>query len=256
MAKQEASNGLSPAVGRAVGIMECLARTPNVPQGPTELAGKLGLPKSSVSNICQTLTDTGMLRKTERGYQLGLKIIALSRSYLESIDVVQAFHAALGQSRLLASETVQLAVLGQDLDVVYLSNRLGDQPVKLSSDIGRALPANCTAIGKVLLAQLSDDAIRSRIDAHGGLPSLTKHSITDLDLLAAEIEKVRQEGYATDNEETLIGTFCIAAPVLRPHDSNGHVAISVTRIKASLEPSVIDTLSREIQLLASQLSIS
>ena len=102
---------LAPAVTRAAAIMDLLAENGSVPAGPSELARRLGLPKSSIANICAALADTGLDRRGGTGFTLGRKLAELGGAYLTSVDLVQEFYEACTELPTGSEETVQLAVL-------------------------------------------------------------------------------------------------------------------------------------------------
>src|SRR6266404_6758327 len=152
------AESLAPAVTRAATILDVLADNDGEAAGPSEIARRLGLPKSSIANICGALADAGLVRRVGTGFALGRKLAELGGAYLASVDEVQEFYDAC---QLLASgseETVQLAVL-DGLEVTYLARHEGRQPVRLSSQIGRRLPATITATGKAALASLDEEEL-------------------------------------------------------------------------------------------------
>ena len=135
----EGSGSLSPAVTRAAAILDVLAESNGEPVGPSELARKLGLPKSSIANICGALADAGLVRRISTGFALGRRLAELGGAYLASVDQVQEFYEASRSLPAGSEETVQFAVL-DGLEVTYLARHDGRQPVQLSSGIGRSPP--------------------------------------------------------------------------------------------------------------------
>ena len=116
--------------------------------------------------------------------------------------------------------------------VLYLDREEAAPSVVLPSVIGRLVPAHCTALGKVLLAYNPEDT--ARVTGGGELPKLTPHTISDPEALKAELAKVRERGYALDDEEFHEGNFCVAAPV-RNYRGTVVAAISVSLAKSRLE---------------------
>ena len=127
----------SPAPARS---STCSPRAPRQAPGPSELARRLGLPKSSIANICNALADAGLVRRVGTGFALGRKLAELGGAYLASVDQVQEFYEACRQLPTGSEETVQLAIL-DGLEMTYLARHDGRQPVRLTSQIGRRLPA-------------------------------------------------------------------------------------------------------------------
>src|SRR6188508_1769957 len=180
------AESLAPAVTRAAAILDLLAENGSAPAGPSELARRLGLPKSSIANICGALADAGLVRRVGTGFALGRRLAELGGAYLASVDQVQEFYEA---ARLLAAgseETVQFAIL-DGLEVTYLARHDGRQPVRLTSGIGRRLPAFSTATGKAALASLPPDELDRRLDGVTTLPRVTRKAHASVDELMADI---------------------------------------------------------------------
>ena len=251
--KPSEGDSLAPAVTRAAAILEALAENPSVPSGPSELARRLGLPKSSIANICNALAEAGLVRRIGTGFALGRKLAELGGAYLAAVDLVQEFYDASRELPTASDETVQLAVL-DGLEMTYLARHDGRQQVRLTSGIGRRLPATVTATGKSALAMLSDEEIERRLAGVTALPKFTANSIGSVDGLRAEIADVRRRGYAIDNEETVEGVVClgIAIPARRPGE--GPYAASVTLLKARATDERVPAIVADLQALARRLS--
>ena len=101
---------LAPAVTRAALILDVMAESAATPVGPSELARRLGLPKSSIANICGALADAGLVRRIGTGFALGRKLAELGGSYLASVDQVQEFYEVARRLPAASEETVQFAV--------------------------------------------------------------------------------------------------------------------------------------------------
>lgn len=249
----DAGVSLAPAVTRAAAILDVLAESPAVPTGPSELARRLGLPKSSIANILNALADAGLLRRSGSGFSLGRKLAELGGAYLAAIDLVQEFYDASRELPSASDETVQLAVL-DGLEMTYLARHDGRQQVRLTSGIGRRLPATVTATGKAALATLDDGELDRRLAGVTELPRLTRHSMTSVDALRADIGRVRGRGYAVDDEETIEGVMClgVAIPARRPGE--GPYAASATLLKARATDERVHALIDDLRLLAGRLA--
>ena len=222
----DAGGSLAPAVTRAAAILDLLAENGSIPAGPSELARRLGLPKSSIANICAALADTGLIRRVGTGFTLGRKLAELGGAYLTSVDLVQEFYEACNELPAGSEETVQLAVL-DGVEMTYLARHDGKQPVRLTSQIGRRLPASVTATGKAALALIDEREVRRRFDGVE-LPVLTGRSLASVDALLDDLAVVRERGYSMDDEETVEGVVCfgVAIPGRRPGE--GPYAASIT----------------------------
>lgn len=244
---------LAPAVTRAAAILDTLARMGGEAAGPSELARRLHLPKSSIANICVTLADTGLLRRVGTGFALGRRLAELGGAYLATVDEVQEFYEACPKLPTASEETIQLAIL-DGLDMTYLARHDGRQPVRLVSEIGRRLPATNTATGKAALATLSDADIQQRLAGVGRMPTPTPHSHGTVQSLLDDIGNIRVRGFAIDDEETIEGVICygVAIPGRRPGE--GPYAASITLLKARATDERLAGLLADLQRLAADLS--
>ena len=248
-----AERSLVPAVTRAVAILELLGST-REPWGISAIARHLGLPKSSVANICGALVETGLLRINGAGFSLGQRLAQLGAAYLSGVDQVQSFHEACARLDAARDETIQLALLGDGLDVIYLARREGVFPVRLASTFGRALPATCTATGKAILADLDEVEVTARLATVEQLPMLTPQSITDPDAFRRELAAIRRVGFALDREEVIEGVVCVAAAVPGPGPSGQRLAVSITLLKPRATPELLGVLAEELRTMAGQLA--
>lgn len=253
VAGDDRGRSVVPAVTRAVAILDLIA-TSRTPLGISAIARALDLPKSSVANICGSLTDAGLLRPNGAGFSLGHRLAQLGAAYLAGADQVQLFHQACARLDAARSETVQLALLAEGLDVIYLARREGAFPVRLASTFGHALPATCTATGKAMLADLDDDDIRNRLASLDALPRLTPMSIATPDALWAELAEIRRTGHAFDREEVIEGVVCVAAAVPGAGPSGEHLAVSITLLKPRATPELLAAYAAELQVMAGQLA--
>jgi DNA-binding IclR family transcriptional regulator len=244
---------LAPAVTRAGAILDLLAENASEAAGPSELARRLGLPKSSIANICNALADIGLVRRIGTGFALGRRLAELGGAYLASVDQVQEFYDACLLLPTGSEETIQLAIL-DGLEMTYLARHDGRQPVRLTSQIGRRLPATVTATGKAALASLDSDDLDRRLDGVTDLPVLTANSIGSVAALRAELDVVRGRGYAKDDEETVEGVVCFGVMIPGRRPGEGPYAASITLLKARATHERVPLLIDDLHLLADRLS--
>jgi IclR family transcriptional regulator, blcABC operon repressor len=247
------AGSMVPAVTRAGAILDMLAETGGIPAGPSELARRLGLPKSSIANICNALADIGYLRRVGTGFALGRKLAELGGAYLAAVDAVQEFYEACRLLPTGSEETIQLAVL-DGVEMTYLARHDGQQPVRLTSQIGRRLPATVTATGKAALASLDPRELERRLAALGELPILTARSHRTLDALRADLIEVRRRGYAIDAEETVEGVVCFGVMIPGRRPGEGPYAASITLLKVRATEERVPALVADLHLLADRLS--
>jgi DNA-binding IclR family transcriptional regulator len=247
------AESLAPAVTRAAAILDLLATDGAVAYGPSELARRLGLPKSSIANICGTLADVGLLRRVGTGFALGRKLAELGGAYLAAMDLVQEFYEACRELPTGSEETVQLAVL-DGLEMTYLARHDGRQPVRLTSQIGRRLPATSTATGKAALAALAEPDLERRLAGLTILPVFTPNSHRMVSGLMADLDEVRRRGYALDDEETVEGVVCYGIAIPGRQPGEGQHAASITLLKARATTERVPALIADLHRLAERLS--
>lgn len=245
---------LVPAVTRAVAILDLVAAE-RTAMGISTVARRLGLPKSSVANLCSTLVDTGLLRLQDGGFQLGLHLAQLGGSYLSSIDQVRLFQESCDVLEAGRNDTVQLALLSDGIDVIYLAKRDGVYAVRLASTPGRALPATCTATGKAMLATLDDQEVRARLADAVPFPQLTPNSITTEDALFQELDLIRARGYALDQEEVIEGVVCVGVAIPRQSATDQLLAVSITLLKPRATKQHLRELADELHAATQMIAL-
>ena len=246
-------SSLAPAVTHAAALLELLAAEPRTPARLSDLSRRLGLPKSSVANICAALVATGLLRRTDAGFALGWKLAQLGAAYLSTVDQVQEFYDACFRLEIASEETIQLGLL-DDLDVVYLGRHDGREPVRLVSELGQRLPASCTAMGKAALASLDPDDLAERYRGLRSLPALTRKSHRTFGSLLADLGGVRERGYSVDDEETADGVLCLGVAITGPQPTDRPYAASVTLLKVRATDDRRAALIADLRRLAMMLA--
>jgi DNA-binding IclR family transcriptional regulator len=183
-----------------------------------ELALRAELPKASVFRMLRTLERTGLVERPfgQDVYRLGVRCLTLGQAYLEQTNLRDEARPVLEKLRSQFDETVHLAVLDDELRVVYLEKLETPHAVGLMmSRIGRTVPAFCTGIGKALLAGLNGDPV-SELERRGILRRYTPSTIYDPEALRRELEACRGSGYALDLEEHEPGVSCVGCPITGP----------------------------------------
>lgn len=175
----------------------------------SEIGRASGLSKSTVHRLLARLVELGAIEHHRSGYRIGLTMLQISAAApaMGMRDVATPFLAALHQRTGLA---VHLAVLRQ-FDVVVLERFSRRNVLSSPSGVGSRLPANCTALGKVLLSQEDLDDLAMFLPHP--MPAMTVASITDVGKLMAELRDVQESGVARESQEAQPGVACIAAQV-------------------------------------------
>jgi len=239
-----------PAISRAAAVVELIIA--EGPQRLSELARRLGVPKSSMSNLCMTMAEVGWLRRASDRFALGPRLMQYGKAYFGALDPVKEFQQVCDEYPGGLIHTTQLAMLGTKGTVIYLARRQGRRGVTVASEIGQPTPANCTGAGKALLASLPDYLLAEHLT--DPLPTLTPHSISDPQQLLKELEHIRQQGYAIDDEETLEGVCCVARALPVVDSTQRQVAVSVTVLKAHLKGGEEQVVHRQLETIYRSLS--
>ncbi|MEQ4305591.1 IclR family transcriptional regulator [Plantactinospora sp. B6F1] len=230
------------SAGRTLDVLEALADSPQR-RSLVELARTLGIPKSSLHGLLRTMIQRGWVEADATGTRFGLGVRALQvgAAYLETDDTTSLLAGVLDDLAAEFGETVHLGRLDGP-HVVYLAKRESVHPLRLYSAIGRHLPAHATALGKVLLAQRTDEAVDRLLS--WPLPALTRHTITDPDQLHAELASVRDRGHAVDREENTEGIVCfaMAVPLHSPAIDAISLSVPATRLDAECEERIVAAL--------------
>ena len=234
--------GGSPSVVSAFDILDLLASAPG-PVSMTDIVRGLDLPKSSVFRLLRTLESLDAVRRNEQDkrYSLGRKFDGYSRA-LPTPSVVERFLEDAGPVLRPLDETTQLGVLA-GLNVTFVACIDSTKPVRLVSFVGRTLPAHASATGKAILAFGPEEQIEAVIAA--GLPALTEATITDPDAFRAEMQQIRERGYATESEESTSNLSCLAAPVWGA-SSEVIAAITICVPRATLPEHRVELMRRAV----------
>jgi IclR family acetate operon transcriptional repressor len=202
---------VSSSVTKAFQMVELLAASPPTGASLAELSNGLGMPKSTAHRYLSSLVALGLAeRDGSDHFHLGTRIIELAGTYLARSDLRSESRALMEELAALTAETVHLAVPSAG-EVVYIAKVESIHPIRMYSHIGARLPMYCTALGKAILPFLLEER-RERALA-GPLRSLTEHTIVDPGVMRAELERVRLQGFAVDDEENEIGVCCVGAPI-------------------------------------------
>jgi IclR family pca regulon transcriptional regulator len=244
----------SQSLERGLAILTCF--TPERPVlGIADIADELGMSRSTTHRYVITLLALGYLEQgASRKYRLGLKVTDLGMSALNSTGLREHAHPYLEELRQRTSYTVNLAVLDGP-EILYVdrarSFRRGQSKIDLGLAPGSRLPAYCTAMGKLLLAYLPEDEQRELI-AEMQLAKRAPNTITSKKALRVELDEIREESFAVNDQELAPELHSIAAPVR--NEAREVVAavnlaaptsmISLSELVGALSPHLISTADR------------
>ncbi|MBB3860029.1 DNA-binding IclR family transcriptional regulator [Novosphingobium hassiacum] len=220
------------ALSRSLALLEAVLADRDGSSMAT-IAARVGLPKATAHRQATTLLQDGFLRRLATGQLIaGPRLVALAQMLDHRQVVVAAAAPVLHRLALKLGCVAQSGTLENDM--VTYRIKTGQGAEGLFTRVGLQLEAYCTGIGKVLLAHLSERE-REAYLATGPFPALTTHTITEPAALRVELQRIRAQGYARDNEEITEGLVCFAAP-LRIGEGEVVAAISVSRLTEDLRP--------------------
>jgi DNA-binding IclR family transcriptional regulator len=201
-----------PPLLRAVSLLERIASADR-PLTLAEATEESGLPKPTVYRMVAMMEDAGLLIRDSEGRRIapGPRLARLALCALLNASARAPRHAILTSLAHSVGETVNLTMLDGS-EVVYLDRVETAWPLRMTLQPGSRVPLHCTASGKLLLA-LQPTARRRRLIAGLKLERHTERTLTTARELEAELARIRELGYATDNEEYLAGLVCVAVPV-------------------------------------------
>ena len=218
---------------RALSILNSLAECPNG-ASLTELAQQVGLSTSTTHRLLTTLEEQRYVRfeHTARLWMIGIQSFVTGSTFIKArnfTDIARPHMRALMEE---TGETVNLAVpdSGEAVIVAQVECR---QLMRALAAPGRRVLLHCSAVGKALLATLSDAEVASILRRHG-LPRFTPTTLTTVKRLREELDLAAERGYAVDNEEHSIGVRCIAA-VIRDehHEAVGAISVSGPAVRVT-----------------------
>jgi len=251
------------ALERGLRVLEAFSReSPSLSM--TELAEHAGLNKSTAFRVAHTLDQLGYLKRdpeTKR-YRPSLKVLRLGFSALNSMEMVQIAQPYLKALSARSGKTTNMTVRDND-EIVYVARNKVSQILAVDLQLGSRLPLHCTSMGKAQLIDFSREELLALLGP-GPYATFGPRTITTLDALAAEIEDVRRNGYAINDEELAIGLRSVAAPIrARGREVVAGINISIPSARASrqemeetLAPMVIETAAEISSLLGADVTES
>jgi len=199
------------------------------------LAGKAELHPSTAHRILTALVRDRMVERVDQGsYRLGMRLLELGNLVKSRIGVRENALPFMRELHTATGEAVNLSIRRDD-EIVYIERTSsGRSLIRVVNIIGARAPLHITAAGKLFLLDDGPDGVKAYAE-RTGLPSFTKNTIHSLPALERELDRVRRQGYAVDNEEAELGVRCIGAAIR--DDSGGVVAgLSVSAPADRIKP--------------------
>jgi DNA-binding IclR family transcriptional regulator len=203
------------SVERAFAVLRCLSGGPS---GVTEVADRVGLPKSTVSRLLSTLDELGMVEQIEPGgsYRIGAGMLEIAAAVLPGRSLIAAARPHLHDLVKATREAAGMSI-ADGFDVLYLDQVDSDNQVQVRDWTGERVRAHTVSSGQVLLAFGAIDAERYLAQP---LERLASGTLTDATAIRTRLDEVAGKGYAWAFEEFLDGLNSVAAPI---RDGRGRV---------------------------------
>lgn len=240
------------SIDKALDMIEILAERGSL--SLIELTELLQQPKSSAYRIVLTLENRGFISRSEEDgkYCLGYKQLLITRNLLERNNLRTA---ALQEMKRLSEEfgdTVNLGVL-LDGHVMYVEIIESTHALRMTDSVGSKSAFHATAMGKAIVAHYPEEKVTELLK-ECGMPKLAKNTITEAKQYVEELERVRSNGYAVDDQEIVEGARCVAAPIF---DMFGkvHGAISVSGPMHRYHSNTIPEIARQVVKAAAAVSL-
>ena len=239
-------------VDRVLDILEYLSLTQD-DVGPTEIADAVGLNKSTVHRLLASLHSRGYIDKNEADgtYRIGVKLVEIVSNHINNLELQTEARPVLNELHDELGLIVHLGILDRH-EVVYVEKMDIAPNLRRYAQIGLRVPAQCSSLGKCLLACMSGEQ-QEFMMANCRFEAYTPKSITGMQQLKEHLRTVRRQNWAMDDEEYMSGHRCIGAPV---YDYRGEIiaAVSASGPVSLLPDARVPEVVRRVKEAASTIS--
>lgn len=214
---------------KAAKIIDCIAENPNI--SLQEIAKSCEMTMSTTLKILDTLNLIGYVKKSEeKTYQLGAKLIRYANQNIEQIDLIEQTLPYLEKLQEKIDETIHLGVLSNS--EIYYVNKLEPkfQSIRMSSKVGISRPLYSSAMGKAVLAMMSEKEVDEYLESHE-LKPYTANTITNPLKLKQELSEIKEQKVAYDDEEMESDIFCVGTVIMKGKQIIGAMSISLPKFR-------------------------
>ena len=239
------------AISRAFALLNVF-RDQGGDLGVVQLADRLGLTLSTTHRIARALVAEGYLAQEEgrERYRLGPQALLLGQAAQKALgmEVARPIMQRLADH---TQESVNLGLLDGDHAIV-IQRIESPQPLRFSMEVGARIELHATSMGKSLLA--FNDELQEYVDClDDSLTQLTHNTHATRQSLVDDLERIRRRGWSTDDEESMLGVRCVAAPVLDSH-GQARAAVAIQAPAIRMPDSRFDELGPEVRRAADDLA--
>lgn len=236
---------------RVITIIEALSQRDSI--NLENLSKETELPKATLLRFLSTLINLGyVFRDDNDHYSLTLKLFSVGSRSLRNSDLVKTATPFAKALRDSLGETVHMGVKDGD-NAIYLLKKESRYTIRMHSRIGKVIPLYCTAIGKIILSDMSEEEIDEYLASTPLIP-FTKNSVKNKEELLAVLKTIQKNGWAMDNEEHEENIKCIGAPI-RDYSGKIIAAMSVSWPLFRYNEENFDRIISEITTVCSKLSL-
>ncbi len=241
----------APSVKKAFAILNAVSAVKDG-LGVSELAKQLKMAKSTVHGMTSALEELGavMRNPVTKKYKLGFTLLEIGRSAYSQVDLKAAARPITEELMEKTRTSVFLGIQNWD-HVTILDIVEARQDLNITAPVGSTIPLLAGAVGKVFLASMDENQAFKHIKSKG-LPQFTDNSIVDLDRYRNELKRVREKGYAIDDEEYIPGVRAAASPLMELGQLRS--AIWAVGFKASLDDKKLKNLAIQTHKTAGAVS--
>ncbi|MCG8686208.1 MAG: IclR family transcriptional regulator [Desulfobacterales bacterium] len=235
---------------KGIKIFELLAQ--NGELSVTEAAKLMDTNRAGSHRFISTLKDLGYVEKNNNNkYQPTLKIMKLAMKVANRFEIRRIARPYMHRLSMMFKETVNLGFFKNN-EIVHIDKIDSLEVLRMDSALGDIAPAYCTGLGKAILAFLPDHEINHYLE-NVSFESKAPNTIVTQDELLSELERIRQNRYAIDDEEMTVGLRCIAAPIF-DHNSYPKYALSISGPSMRLTHRMIEDIKPLILEASNELS--
>lgn len=249
----EKSGGTQQSLDRALDLLDILAKSETNGLNISEISKLLGITRVTASTMVQSLLQRNYIEKDEESarYRIGYKLLELSQNYRYSYPFLYAAEGYVRQASEKLNLRINVSVLKSPGVAVLLISK--DVSLLPQMSVGYVLPAYASASGKLLLANADEELAEKWLSKMEFIP-FTTNTITNIDSMREELQMIRQNGIAIENQELVLRRCCMAAPI---RNIAGKVIASVSfSILKERFDSDRDKLADELRLLSETISAS
>jgi len=236
---------------KAFDLLEQLAEGGRL--GLSTLSKRAGITKASAYRILSTLEGRGYLTKDggDRNYAPGHRLVRLCCAFVPRSTLVTSARPILERLHSEFGETVNLATLNES-SAIYIAIIESDRGLRMAASVGQRDPLHSTALGKAILAHLPEEEVARLMDRVEWVRR-TPNTIVSKAQMQLELQAVREQGYAVDDEENEPGARCVAAPILA-EDGGSPAALSISGPAARMDDPTIALMGKRLKEAAREIA--